>query len=155
MKFKLIFVHQLVGGFGRQGRGGVEAAGLGEWGGRNADGSEGFLAHRPGWEMPIHPLLVRHGVNVVFHGHDHLFARQELDGIVYQEVPQPGHPGEDAPRFAAEYGYREGTILGGSGHMRVTVTPEKLTMEFVRASLASERNRQVGNTDLIQPRQRQ
>ena len=30
--------------------------------------------------------------NIVFHGHDHLFVKEELDGIIYQDVPQPGHP---------------------------------------------------------------
>jgi hypothetical protein len=42
--------------------------------------------------MPIHQLLVRNKVAAVFHGHDHLFAKQDLDGIVYQEVPQPSSP---------------------------------------------------------------
>ena len=51
----------------------------------NADGSDGFRQNRPGWEMPIHELFVKHGVNIVFHGHDHLFVREELDGIIYQE----------------------------------------------------------------------
>lgn len=133
-RFKFIFVHQLVGGFGRQGRGGAEAASFGEWGGKNTDGSDGFAAHRPGWEMPIHQLLARHRVSIVFHGHDHLFAKQDLDGIVYQEVPQPGHPATGMPRFAAEYGYREGVILGGSGYLRIGVSSHRVRIDFVRVS---------------------
>ncbi len=142
-RYKFVFVHQLVGGRDRQGRGGVEAAKFGEWGGHNADGSEGFRTHRPGWELPIHQLLVRHGVSAVFHGHDHLYAMQTLDGIVYQEVPQPGHPGQGIPRFAAEYGYQAGTILAGSGHLRVTVAPDKATVDFVGAQADGNGNRQV------------
>jgi len=147
-RFKFVFVHQLIGGRDRQGRGGVEAAGFGEWGGLNADGSDGFKTQRPGWDMPIHSLLVRHGVSAVFHGHDHLYATQTLDGIVYQEVPQPGHPGQGVPRFAAEYGYQAGTILGGAGHLRIGVFPEKVTVDFVRVRTdnqenATNRNRQV------------
>ena len=130
-RFKMVFIHQLVGGNDRQGRGGAEAAGFGEWGGRNADGTDGFQAHRPGWEQPIHQLLVSNQVAIVFHGHDHLFARQERDGLVYQEVPQPGDP-HGNPRAAAEYGYEEGVILGSPGYMRVKVAPEKLCVEFVR-----------------------
>lgn len=130
-RFKFVFVHQLIGGRDRQGRGGVEALEYGEWGGNNADGSDGFKTHRPHWELPIHRLLVRHGVNAVFHGHDHLYARQERDGVVYQAVPQPGHPGQGLPRFAAEYGYREGAILGGAGHLRVTVATDKATVDFI------------------------
>jgi hypothetical protein len=90
--FKLVFIHNLVGGLDGQMRGGIEAAPFFEWGGRYADGSSGFSRMRPGWGQPIHALLVRQGVSAVFHGHDHLYARQELDGIAYQEVPQPSAP---------------------------------------------------------------
>ena len=151
-RFKFVFIHQLVGGADRQGRGGVEAAAFGEWGGRNPDGTSGFAAQRPGWPLPIHALLLRHEVSAVFHGHDHLYARQELDGIVYQEVPQPGHPGEGTPRFAGEYGYRQGTILGGAGHLRIKITPAEASVEFVRARPAENRNGEVAHRYVIQPR---
>lgn len=134
-KYKFVFIHQLVGGVGNQGRGGIEAACFGEWGGKNADGSEGFAVHRPGWEMPIHELLVHNHVTAVFHGHDHLYATQELDGIIYQEVPQPGFAGTGPPRQAAEYGYTMGEILGGCGHLRVTVSPSGTKVQFVVAVL--------------------
>ena len=84
--------------------------------------------------MPIHQLLVKNAVSIVFHGHDHFYARQELDGIVYQEVPQPGHPGRDGtPRNAADYGYVNGTMLGGSGHLRVIVTPTKVSVDYIKS----------------------
>jgi len=74
-------------------------------------------------------------VAIVFHGHDHLYARQELDGIIYQEVPQPGNEGGvRVPRHAAEYGYQSGTILGGSGHLRVTVSARGSRIEYVRCA---------------------
>jgi hypothetical protein len=38
------------------------------------------------------------------------------------------------PRSAAEYGYKNGVILGGSGHLRVAVTANEITVAFVRAS---------------------
>jgi hypothetical protein len=124
---------------------------FGEWGGRNADGNDGLKEHRPGWDMPIHQLLVRNHVSVVFHGHDHLFAKQDMDGVVYQEVPQPGFPGQGEPRQAAEYGYTKGEILGGAGHLRVTVSQTKARVEYVRAFLPRDentdrRNGQVGYT---------
>ncbi|MEI7429586.1 MAG: metallophosphoesterase [Betaproteobacteria bacterium] len=147
-RYKFVFVHQLIGGRDRQGRGGIEASGFGEWGGLNADGTDGFKAHRPGWDTPIHKLLVRHGVNAVFHGHDHLYAMQKLDGIVYQEVPQPGHPGQGVPGFAAEYGYKSGTILGGAGHLRVVVSPDKVTVEYVRAQIDNQGNAANGNRQI-------
>lgn len=127
--FKFVFLHHLVGGLGKDVRGGVTSAPYMEWGGKNADGSEGFKAHRPGWEMPIHQLFVKNGVSIVFHGHDHLYVKEELDGIIYQEIPQPGHP-SGGTRSAEEYGYT-GTILGSSGHVRVTVDPKLATVEYV------------------------
>jgi hypothetical protein len=42
--------------------------------------------------MPIHQLLAENRVSIVFHGHDHLYTKQDRDGVVYQEVPQPGDP---------------------------------------------------------------
>jgi hypothetical protein len=88
--------------------------------------------------MPIHQLLLKHGVNVVFHGHDHLYVKRDLDGVVYQEVPQPGHARYDSTRSAAEYGYKSGTIQGSSGHLRIAVRPGKAVVEYVRAYLPSD-----------------
>jgi len=130
-KFKFVFIHHLVGGATPEGRGGSEAAPLFEWGGKNPDGTDVFKEKRPGWRMPIHQLLVQNHVNIVFHGHDHLYAKQDLDGIVYQEVPQPGDP-KGSTRSAAEYGYKGGVILGSSGHMRVTVSASQATVDYVR-----------------------
>lgn len=132
-RFKFVFIHQLVGGLDAGARGGAEAAALYEWGGRNAEGRDEFAARRPGWEMPIHRLLVETGVQIVFHGHDHFFARQELDGVVYQLVPQPAHR-NFRNHTAAEYGYRSGDFLPNSGHLRVSVTPERTTVDYVRTA---------------------
>jgi hypothetical protein len=69
---------------------------------------------------------------VFFHGHDHFYVRQKLDGVIYQLVPQPGHPGNKV-NTAEKYGYLSGEILGGSGHMRVKITENNATIEFVGA----------------------
>jgi hypothetical protein len=135
---RFVFLHHLVGGIGKDARGGAEAARLYEWGGQEPDGTAVFAAKRPGWAMPIHQLLLKHRVNVVFHGHDHLYVKQDLDGVVYQEVPQPGHARYDNTRSAEEYGYKSGTIQGSSGHLRVSVRPGKAVVEYVRAYLPSD-----------------
>jgi hypothetical protein len=136
-KFKFVFCHQLVGGNGKDGRGGTEYAPFFEWGGKNSDGSWGFSDRRPGWDKPIHQLMAETGVTIFFHGHDHFFAKQNLDGIVYQLVPQPSHPGEADPR-ASDYGYIDGIVLGGSGHLRVSVLAKDVIVEFVRARLPED-----------------
>ena len=84
-RWKFVFAHHVLG----TGRGGVEVAGLFEWGGSNANGGPGFAANRPGWALPIHQLLAANKVTVFFQGHDHLFAHQQLDGVTYQELPSP------------------------------------------------------------------
>jgi len=134
-RFKFIFIHHLVGGVNNQNRGGAEAAPFYEWGGKNSDGTDGFAQHRPDWPAPIHKLLVQNKVSAVFHGHDHFYAQQELDGIVYQLVPQPGCPGNGRPpRSASEYGYARGQILGSSGHLRVKVRSDRTTVDYIGAN---------------------
>lgn len=134
-RYKFVFIHHLVGGINQAARGGVAAAGLFEWGGHGFDGSYEFDRRRPGWDRPIHQLLVETGVTIVFHGHDHVFAREELDGIVYLLVPQPGLDRYSLPRVV-EGGYENGALVGGPGHVRVTVSRESALVELVRARLA-------------------
>ena len=135
---KFVFIHHLVGGLDDQCRGGAEAARLYEWGGRNADETDGFRKHRPRWDSPIHPLLLKHGVSAVFHGHDHFFSHQELDGIAYVLVPQPGHRSRRERSMTGEYGYVSGKSLSGAGHIRVKVSRTSATMEYVRALLPAD-----------------
>ncbi|MFM8733204.1 MAG: metallophosphoesterase, partial [Phycisphaerales bacterium] len=152
---KFVFIHHLVGGMGgAESRGGVESVPYFEWGGRNADGSDGFATRRPGWPMPVHDLLVKHGVSAVFHGHDHLYVHGERDGIHYQCVPQPGNLA-GGTRSAADYGYASGKILGSPGHVRVRVAPDAATVEFVRTAIdaaAAQANGTVVDSYRIIPR---
>lgn len=127
---KFVFAHHVIGDV----RGGIAWAGLYEWGGHGADGAYAFDQERPGWGSPIHELFVRYGVTAFFQGHDHLFAREEVDGIVYQTVPQPATQGGDPHRMAAEYGYVPGVILGSPGHLEVTVAATGVTVRYVHAS---------------------
>jgi hypothetical protein len=131
--FKFVFLHNLLCG-DQASRGGVEIAGFNEWGGKNLDGTEGFAQHRPGWPLPIHQLLVRHHVTAVFKAHDNFYARQTLDGILYLMVPQPSFAGNDRIRDLENYGYKQGVFLGNSGHVRVTVSPGKIMVFYVKAS---------------------
>lgn len=141
--YTFVFLHNLVGGQGSEGRGGAEASRFWEWGGLNPDGSNGFAAQRPGWSKPIHDLFVQYKVSAIFHGHDHLYVHQERDGVAYQEVPQPSFARENATSSAVDYGYLSGTLLGSSGHVRVTVSPTKATVEYVRSRLTA------GNGDVV------
>jgi uncharacterized protein (TIGR03437 family) len=114
-------------------RGGIEVAKYLEWGGYNLDDTWGFEQARPGWAMPIHQLLVANNVTAFFHGHDHIYVRQELDGILYQEGPQPSARNASVGNRAATYNYTHGTVLDGVGYIRVRVSPTEVRTEFVRS----------------------
>lgn len=147
-KLRFVFLHHLVGGSDRNQRGGKEAAPFWEWGGKGLSGEDEFDAHRPGWGKPIHQLLVEHGVSIVFHGHDHMFIKQDLDGIVYQLVPQPGHPRFGNTITAEEYGYLSGEIQSSSGHVRVRVDGDSARIDYVRAYLPKSETSSRMNSDV-------
>lgn len=134
--FKFVFIHNLVGGLDNKGRGrgGAEAAKYFEWGGLDTTGINQFAENRPGWEKPIHDLLVANHVTIVFHGHDHFFAKQDLEGIVYQLVPQPGSTQYGNTRTAVEYGYTQGKILNTPGYLRISVSEKTARIDYVQSS---------------------
>lgn len=153
-KFKFLFLHHLVGGVASA-RGGVESAHRYEWGGKNLDGTEGFADKRPGWGVPIHQLLVANKVSAVFHGHDHFYAYQQLDGVVYQECPQPG-TAQFNTGSQNDGQYTTGVILPNSGYLRVSVAPDSAKVEYVRAALPTQetavlKNRTIAHTYTIAP----
>lgn len=151
-RYKFVFSHHMLGGNGSETRGGVAFAGLYEWGGRNTDGTWGFDQKRPGWARPIHQLFVDTGVTAWFHGHDHLYARETLDGIVYQAVPQPSLARYDTSDPAAGYGY-VGTngvnIFPSSGHLRVTVGPTETKVDYVRSVAATDETSSRKNGTIV------
>ena len=133
-KYKFVFAHHTRG----EGRGGINTARYFEWGGYEADGlTWGFSAKRPGWEKPIHQLFVDNGVNIFFQGHDHLFAHEELDGVIYQEVPMPSDSTYEIGMLANAGAYVSDT-LNGSGHLRVSVSPTCVKADYIRAYLPAD-----------------
>jgi len=146
-KFKFVFAHQIIGG-DPDGRGGVEFADLYEWGGNNLNRTRGFETNRPGWYKPIKDLLTENRVNIFFHGHDHFFGMQQKNCLYYQEIPQPSHPNFTSIGQAIKYGYKEGVILPGSGHIRVTVDGNGAKVDYVRAYLPKNENASRRNKDV-------
>jgi len=134
-KYKFVFAHHVLG----TGRGGIEASDLYEWGGRSNRGDWEFDQKRPGWELPIHQLMAKHGVTIFFQGHDHLFVRQQRDGVVYQEVPNLADQGYVAYN---EDRYPSGVKLPNSGRLRVCVSPEHVTVDYVRSYLPKDETAQ-------------
>lgn len=128
-KYKFVFMHHMLGEY----RGMTSWADKYEWGGHSQNGAYDFTSKRPNWEMPIHQLMVKNKVTIFFQGHDHLFSKEELDGIIYQEIAQPSTSrGDPAPGTEGAY---TGEVLTSPGYMRVTVSPENVRAEYVKTYL--------------------
>jgi hypothetical protein len=130
-KYKFVFAHHVLG----TGRGGVELADLCEWGGNSTNGNREFEKYRPGWTKPIHQLMADNKVTIFFQGHDHLFCRQELDGVVYQSLPNPADNTYTA--FNAD-AYKTGTAFPNSGFVNVSVSPQKVQVDYISACLPGD-----------------
>ncbi len=125
-KFKFVFAHHVNG----TGRGGVKVAKSYEWG-----DVQGIRTHRPGWDLPIHQLMVKNGVTIFFQGHDHIFAREELDGVIYQTLPDPANRNSDPVNAPS---YPDADIFPNSGRVRVAVSPEKVRVEYIASRLPQD-----------------
>ncbi|MEI7484416.1 MAG: metallophosphoesterase [Ignavibacteriota bacterium] len=131
-KYKFVFAHHALG----YGRGGISQAVLYEWG-----DAANFNTNRPGWGgIPIHQLMVQNHVSVFFQGHDHLFATEQLNGLVYQEVGMPSDSTYQIGILANASAYTGNNIYDGSGHIRVTVSPVNARVDYVSAYLPADTN---------------
>lgn len=124
---KFVFAHHSRG----QGRGGIVWAPGFEWGGMQGTQYK-FDQYRPGWGKPIHQVFIDTGVDIFFQGHDHLYAKEQLNGIVYQEVPMPSDITYTIGYTANATAYTDVT-MDGTGHIRVNVTPTCVTVDYVKA----------------------
>lgn len=132
-KHKFVFAHHISG----QGRGGINQAKLYEWGGKDKSGNDVFSGKRPGWAKPIHQLMVDNGVDIYFQGHDHVFAHEEMDGVVYQALPMPSDSTYEIGMLANADAYTQDTV-GGSGHLRVSVSNSCVTVDYIQAYLPKD-----------------
>lgn len=133
-KFKFVFAHHISG----QGRGGINQAKLFEWGGHDGKTlNYTFPNKRPGWSKPIHQLFKDNGVNIFFQGHDHVFAREVLDNVIYQALPMPSDSTYHLGMLANADAYTADT-LPGSGHLKVDVTANCVTISYISAYLPKD-----------------
>ena len=112
-KWRFLLIHHAVGG----------AAATAE---DSAYGRGGGQAARVGEQSKVHDLMLEHGVQVFFYGHDHVFTDMVVDDIHYTLPGSAGAPW----KFDALYtGYDQ--YWTDSGHARVDVSPDHLKVEFV------------------------
>jgi len=130
-KYKFVLGHHVLGSC----RGATEWANTFEWGGKNRRGINEFHNERPGWKMPIHELFVKNKVTAFFQGHDHLFAKQDLDGIAYITCPMCGDPGYNTYNSEA---YLTGDKLSNTGHLKLLVSKNEVEMHYIKAVLPKD-----------------
>jgi hypothetical protein len=130
-RYKFVFAHHVMG----TGRGGTELARLWEWGGESTNGVFEFAAMRPTWPAPIHRLMAANKVTIFFQGHDHVWVRQQLDGVTYQTLSEPADPNYSLFNSDA---YTSGDKFPNTGYTRVNVSPSGVTVEYVRTFLPKD-----------------
>ena len=136
-KYKFMFAHHMLGGTQNYVRGGAVPAHMFEWGGYNADGTTwGWDAKRPTFgDKPIRDLMIDNGVSAFFHGHDHQYAYEVRDGIVYLSMPQPNST-LNFNYYSESDPYTE-RVLANPGYLRVTIAPDLATVQYVTSSNSS------------------
>jgi hypothetical protein len=92
--------------------------------------------------------MKENNVTVFFHGHDHFYGKQEKDGIIYQEVPQPSNR-SITNISASDYGYVDGVLLPGRGYLLVTVSGQNVNVEYIGTFLPGEENASRKNLTVI------
>lgn len=133
-KYKFIFMHNMTGGTQDYIRGGAYAAPFCEWGGYNEDGTTyNFNAKRPTWPATIHELMAANHVSVVFHGHDHQYAYEMLDGVVYQSLPAAGFAGNGFNIYS-ESNPLSLKVLPSPGHLKVSVSSTSATVDYINSA---------------------
>lgn len=156
-KWKFVFAHHVNG----NNRGGAAVVGVQEWG-----GEPGFSTYRPTWPKSIHQLFADTKVTIFFQGHDHMYAREKVDGVIYQEVPNPGDnsyfayncdayaPASIGWQGAAGYGVYDPSYnvrLPNTGFLDVTVSADNVRVDYVRTyravDLQSNPNRAFKGTE--------
>jgi hypothetical protein len=86
------------------------------------------------------------GVTIFFQGHNHLFAREMVEGVVYQTVPKPA---EKIPAKLTIFGaYPQADLLLNSGFLKVDVTQDNVQVSYFRNYFVSSEP-QEGNTGII------
>jgi hypothetical protein len=112
-KWRLLFIHHAVGGAGGDRANAIYGRG-------------GGLAAHVGEQARVHQLMLEHGVQVFFYGHDHVFTDIIEGGIHYSAI---GNAGAIWTFSGAETGYSR--YWEESGWARVDVTPNDLHVSFV------------------------
>ena len=131
-RWKLVLAHHLAGGLGWGVMDGRRTA--------HAYGRGGAKYARIGEQAKITEIMKRTGAQFFMYGHDHVFAHQQAEGIHFLLTGRPTglSPGWwDSPDWVEAYGTAAARdpydFYAALGYTRLNISPEKLTVEFVRS----------------------
>jgi hypothetical protein len=147
--YSLLMLHHLTSAYSRPGgfygRGGIEVAKHAvagrptfEWGGEDSLGADVLSTKRPNWTHgSVHDLLTSRRNQVVLKGHDHFFARQELDEVTYVTLPKPNDTGQHTGnlwgwRWVTSYPDGVTTFRTNSGFLDVSAGSGGITYSYVQ-----------------------
>jgi hypothetical protein len=147
--FTVTVLHHLtssyVGSGQYYGRGGIEVAKFSvdgrpsfEWGGEDSTGANVLSQQRSGYSHgAIHDVLDLFRNQLVLKGHDHFYARQTLDDMVYLTMPRPNDTGQQTGnlwgwRFSTWYPVALTFFQENSGFLSIVVDPAGATYEYVQ-----------------------
>jgi len=145
-KYKFVLTHQLVsdGSWTNQedyGHGGAKTNHIGEWGGYNENGTTyAWETMRPGWGPDtVHDIMVDNCVSTVFHGHDHQYAYESRDGVIYTAAPSASFTGNFNGYTVGTGGLGAETIYANSasqqpGYIKLTVGPSQATVAYMQTA---------------------
>jgi len=127
------------------GRGGIEVAQHSvtgrpsfEWGGEDAAGANQLPTQRAGFTHgSIHDMLVNEGNQVILKGHDHFYARQQIDDMVYLTLAKPNDTAQHTGdlwgwRFSCFYPESVTTMFQNSGFLSIAAGAEAATFEYIQ-----------------------
>lgn len=129
-RWKILFQHHLVGGspFPHH---------YGPYGDYKNYGRGGGSFARVGEQGRIHALMKRSSGQIVFKGHDHVYAHEVIDGIHYTTCPRNGSVKGHKPLWTEKEGfetlYPDG-FDSASGFLRVAVSSSSLMVDYVDES---------------------
>jgi len=145
-KYKFVLTHQLVsdGSWSGQedyGHGGAKTNHIGEWGGYDEDGTTyAWSTERPGWGPDtVHDIMVDNCVSTVFHGHDHQYAYETRDGVIYTAAPSASFTGNFNGYTVGTGGLGGETIYATSGsqdpgYIKLTISPSQATVAYMKTA---------------------
>jgi len=99
--------------------------------------------------QPIKQILVDTHVTAFFHGHDHQYAYEIRDGIVYQSLPAAGFSGNGFNSYSV--GTYTLKVLPSPGDLRVMVSPSQVIVDYVFCDPGKSDNGQVKYSYVILP----